>query len=196
MNPTNIIQILREETRPHHIQIEDNKYAKAIMDSSLSIEEYREYLERFYGFIKPMEQHMTHHEEWSRYDFDISARSKIKDLELDLVALGLTQKQIHDLSECPRIPNLVTFPAILGYLYVIEGSTLGGQLIMKQLKQTLNIQADVNGHYFNSYGSQEVKTKWNEFREFMLSVPLSEGEQHIVIEAAKETFIMLYQWME
>ncbi|GKS12279.1 biliverdin-producing heme oxygenase [Paenibacillus chitinolyticus] len=191
---TTIVSRLREETAPFHDQIEQNPYAKAIMDKSLTLETYRTYLEKFYGFILPSEKALSTLPEWEERGFDIESRLKTPLLENDLEQLGLTKRQIEELPRCGNLPDVSTLPRALGYLYVLEGSTLGGQLITKQLKAILSVDPEVNGRYFNSYGA-ELRTKWSEFREFLLENVKTE-EQEQVLAAAKETFILLDQWLK
>ncbi|MEY9093779.1 biliverdin-producing heme oxygenase [Paenibacillus sp. RC84] len=191
---TTIVSRLREETAPFHDQIEQNAYAKAIMDKSLTIETYKTYLEKFYGFILPSEKALSALPEWEKLGFDIESRLKTPLLENDLEQLGLTKRQIEELPQCGTLPDVSTLSRALGYLYVLEGSTLGGQLITKQLKAILSVDPEVNGRYFNSYGA-ELRTKWSEFREFLLE-NVKEEEQEQVLAAAKETFILLDQWLK
>ena len=55
MTATTIMERLKSETAHYHRQVEQNPYAKAIMNQTVTIEEYRTYLEKFYGFLKPLE---------------------------------------------------------------------------------------------------------------------------------------------
>ncbi|MFS0838507.1 biliverdin-producing heme oxygenase [Paenibacillus sp. 1P03SA] len=191
---TTIVSRLREETASFHDRIEQNAYAKAIMDKSLTLETYKAYLEKFYGFILPSEKALGELPEWEVRGFDIESRRKAPLLESDLEQLGLTKGQIGELPLCASLPDVSTLPRALGYLYVLEGSTLGGQLITKQLKAVLSVDPEVNGRYFSSYGT-DVRTKWTEFREFLLE-NVKEEEQDQVVAAAKETFILLDEWLK
>jgi heme oxygenase len=49
--------------------------------------------------------------------------------------------QYHDL------PDIEDWPRMLGCLYVLEGATLGGQIISRHLQRTLHIDA-INGAAF------------------------------------------------
>ncbi|WP_068774909.1 biliverdin-producing heme oxygenase [Paenibacillus sp. FJAT-26967] len=193
MNST-ISARLKEETAPFHIQIEQNYYAKGIMNQGLTLEEYRTYLEKFYGFVTPAEQAITALPEWDELGFDIGSRMKSPLLEQDLIELGLKRADLNNLASCNEIPDLSTLPRALGYLYVLEGSTLGGQLITRQLKQFLPVTPESGGRYFSSYGT-DLRTKWLEFRELLEQEAVTAGQQEEVLSAAKQTFILLNQWL-
>lgn len=196
METTNILETLREETAPYHNEIEQNQYAKGIMDHSMTIEEYREYLERFYGFIVPLERQFADWPEWEEYDFDFKPRIKADLLEKDLLALSMDRKRLQTIPLCGDLPDVSSFSRTLGCLYVLEGSTLGGQMITRQLRQFLPIDPQTNAHYFNSYG-QDVRTRWNEFRELLqrVSAEGADNGAHIV-NTAKETFKLLNKWIK
>lgn len=193
MNTTISVR-LKEETAPFHIQIEQNDYAKGIMNQTLTLEEYRTYLEKFYGFVTLAEQQITALPEWEELGFDIGSRMKTPLLEQDLIELGLSRADLKKLASCNEVPDVSTLPRALGYLYVLEGSTLGGQLITRQLKQFLPVTPESGGRYFSSYGA-DLRAKWLEFRELLEKEAVTADQQEEVLSAAKQTFILLNQWL-
>lgn len=195
VNESNILTRLREETAEMHVRMEENRYAEAIMKQSLTMEGYKEYLEKFYGFIKPVERIISNRYNSNILGFDAAGRGKAKLLEEDLLALGVTREELTGMTTCERLPDVSSIPGLVGYLYVMEGSTLGGLVITKQLKKFLPINEESNGRYFYSYG-QEVRPKWNEFREWVLELQLTPEQNEMITSAAKETFDLLYRWVE
>ncbi|MBB3111098.1 heme oxygenase [Paenibacillus phyllosphaerae] len=190
----NVLQDLKEQTAPYHIQIEKNPYAASMMDKTMTLEGYITYLQKFYGFIAPVEEAIAQLPGWETNGFDFDLRRKAPLIEQDLRQLGLSEQQIAQLPRSRALPDVSTFPRALGYLYVIEGSTLGGQVITKQLKKFLPIETELNGRYFNSYG-EEVRVRWGEFRALVEQTAGSDEAASQTIEAAKETFILLDQWV-
>lgn len=189
---TRILERLREETAAQHEQIEQNPYAKAAFDQTLTIDQYRSYLAKFYGFIKPAEKKFMAEDDVNDMGLDMSIRMKSKHLEEDLMHLDMTQDEINQLPLCSRLPELGTPAQIWGYLYVMEGSTLGGQIITKQLMKFLPVSPESGIRYFHAYG-QETKPRWTEFREALLSSGLKDSDE--IIDSAKETFRLLDAWI-
>lgn len=83
-----------------------------------------------------------------------------------------------------------TMESYLGYLYVKQGSTLGGQVISKQLKK-LGLEPGESQFFFNGSGS-DTGDNWKEFLAF-----LAQHEPNVnaasVISSARAHFQILYQ---
>ncbi|MEK8128135.1 biliverdin-producing heme oxygenase [Paenibacillus filicis] len=191
---TEILSKLKELTAPYHIKLEENPYAKAIMDNRLTIDEYRAYLEKFYTFLSPLEAIFEQRTEWSERGFDFEPRRKLDLLEQDLQALGASEAELRELPRCTKLPELSTFPQVLGSLYVWEGSTLGGQIITKKLQSYLPIEPAAGGSYFYSYGP-DTRTRWQEFRELLTAEITSEEAVEEAVAAASDTFRLFDQWL-
>ena len=80
----------------------------------------------------------------------------------------------------------------LGAMYVVEGSTLGGQYIAQHVEASLDLQPGEGDRFFRGYG-QETMPKWREFQQVLLTVPEAQTEE--VIAAAKEMFGIFRAWM-
>ena len=67
----------------------------------------------------------------------MDVRGKAVLLEQDLRNLGLSEEQIKQIPQCNdnELPDISTPARLFGYLYVIEGSTNGGQIMTKRLSQ-------------------------------------------------------------
>ena len=59
--------------------------------------------------------------------FPLRARSEL--IESDLLALGLSRREIAELPRCTDLPRLSCPEDLAGCLYVLEGACLGGQVI-------------------------------------------------------------------
>ncbi|SFE22214.1 Heme oxygenase [Paenibacillus algorifonticola] len=194
----NVMARLKEETADNHKQIEDNRFAKAILNQTLNITDYSLYLQKFYGFIKPVERHIAAWAEAQNLQelrIFLQSRAKSPLLERDLIALGLSEEQVQQLPECKQLPELAAAASVLGYMYVIEGSTMGGQIITRQVRKFLPFtdHASEGTAYFNAYGT-ETRAKWAEFSQFVSESALTEEEANQVVETAKQTFLTLEVW--
>lgn len=191
----NILTRLKEETAPYHVQTEQNPYASAITGGTITLERYRSYLEKFYGFVRPVESELAEHPAWAQYDFDFESTQKAGLLEKDLEHLGLSRQNVLELPICPDVPGTSTFAQAVGVMYVLEGSILGGQMIIRMLKPILSVTEDTNGHYFNSYGIH-TRDKWKAFQGLLMQVADSKEQEDQIVQAAKDTFTKLDKWFK
>lgn len=185
---------LKSETAHYHRQVEQNPYAKAIMDKTITMDQYIAYLKKFYGFLKPLEDQAVQLPFWEKTGLDIAVRGKANLLEQDLMNLGLGRGQIEQIPLCDQLPDISTSAGLFGYLYVIEGSTNGGQIMTKRLSQFLPIEADHGLQYFNAYGT-ETRTRWSEFMQMLQKSINTQGDHDIMVDTASETFRLLDHWI-
>lgn len=60
--------------------------------------------------------------------------------------------------------NFDTYSKTVGFLYVKQGSTLGGQLISKNLFTQLNITPQEENRFFHGYG-KETSMRWKQYHQ-------------------------------
>ena len=86
-------------------------------------------LDRFHGFYVPLRQALARFTDWPGLGIDLHARDHARRAADDLAVLGMTPSP----ALAPAFAGLASFPQALGALYVQEGSTLGGQIILRQV---------------------------------------------------------------
>ena len=120
---------LRRATRASHERLE------AIVDvtrAARTPEGYRRLLAAMLGFHDPFEAALGRLD-WTGAGIDFAARRKSHLIEADLATLGLARADIARLPRCLDVPVPDDLPAGFGCLYVVEGATLGGRLILRQV---------------------------------------------------------------
>lgn len=78
----------------------------------------------------------------------------------------------------------------LGYLYVKQGSTLGGQVISKRLRRQLGLEAGRDQRFFHGYGEQTGE-RWKAFLAY-LAAEENDVEPHRVVQSAHGFFAGLH----
>jgi len=73
---------------------------------------------------------------------------------------------------------------------VFEGSSLGSQLIIKALKESMK-DCVSEFHYFNPYGA-DTRSRWQYFCESLNSFACNSASPEAIIHSAKETFMYLH----
>jgi heme oxygenase (biliverdin-IX-beta and delta-forming) len=86
-------------------------------------------------------------------------RLKTATLLRDLCALGVNESHLVDLPQA-HMPPLRETAQALGFAYVLEGATLGGRMIRKQITAMGNPLIGMN--FFDVYGPA-TGTRWKEF---------------------------------
>lgn len=153
----NLVSFLRQETRQEHQALEQ---ALDLLRPPLERAQFRHILARFYGF------HAVWEPEVARFPAIAAIsqpRSRLACLHDDLTALGMAEAEIAALPRCEAAKKLAaTETAALGSGYVVEGSTLGGQVISRALARA--DWAPPGGlSYFNPYGSR-TGVMWQSFK--------------------------------
>jgi heme oxygenase len=82
---------------------------------------------------------------------------------------------------------------VLGSLYVIEGSALGGRVIAPRLKSTLGLDAGRGASYFHGFG-EATGAMWRDFRAVVSQeIGASPAASAQACEAARRTFAALIE---
>lgn len=186
-----ILTELKARTRAHHERIEAGLNITARLSSP---ERYRALLKRFLGFYDPVERRIASLPEWASLSLNFERRRKAAWLRKDLRALGMSDDKLEQLPVCARLPAIGGMPQALGCMYVLEGATLGGQLISRQLRGDLSLDASNGAAFFNSYGA-ETGRMWKEFGAFLEAYATTKLLENSIIESACATFIAFDGWL-
>ena len=82
-----------------------------------------------------------------------------------------------------------------GTLYVMEGATLGGQVINRHLKEHLGLTPENGGVFFNGYG-QMTGPMWKAFGASIEAFAASANADDEIVAAAKDAFTSFKQCFE
>lgn len=193
LSPAMLLAELRRQTRALHARAEQ---AVNLPLRLKSLAAYQHLLGRFYGFYVPLEAQLELITAAGALGLDWQPRRKAPLLLRDLMALGATPEAIQRLPQCTRLPSVDDAVAALGCLYVLEGATLGGQVIRRQVQQQLGLDAERGCAFFTGYAA-DTGARWSEFctvlADFHQRWPAADQQ---VIAAAAETFITLVCWIE
>jgi heme oxygenase len=155
-----VLETLGRRTAPLHGRVER---AVDLPARCGSVGAYRGLLARLLGIYRPIE-HALSAFDWPAAGLGFDERRKTGLLSADLATLGLTTAQIEGVSDCAALPRPATLAAALGCLYVLEGATLGGQVIGRQVRRSLGIAPATGGSFHAAYGDR-AGVMWRAFRE-------------------------------
>jgi heme oxygenase len=182
---------LRRETAELHCDMECSlQFPQAIAN----LLKYRSCLVSYFRLYCPIEASLAGFGDWAPAGIQLPERLQTPRLVKDLRALGVDPLRCAPASAdwTPAIPD---FAHALGVFYVLEGSTLAGQAILRHLRASLGECIDGADAFFDGHGSQSA-VMWSAAR---LAID-AYGELHAescdaVIEGAESAFRCVGMWM-
>jgi heme oxygenase (biliverdin-IX-beta and delta-forming) len=185
--PSDVLYRLRTESRPEHDAIER---ALDLTDSTLTLAAYRLRIEQFYGFYAPIEDRLGALGAFAAPGTGPERKAPL--LLADLLVLGVAAPS---LPQCQALPDLTGAAEMLGCLYVLEGATLGGQVIARRLRDTLGIGPASGASFFHGHG-EETGARWRAFTAVLAASGRDEVHQDAMVRSAIGTFRALRLWCE
>jgi heme oxygenase (biliverdin-IX-beta and delta-forming) len=183
---------LRIHTRSHHERIEQ---ALDLPRSVRSRDDFERLLARFYGFYLPHEARLrSYASALDAYGIELGRRLKTAKIHDDLLSLGMSAEEISGLPQCVDLPELSTPQQALGSLYVLEGSTLGSQVIARALNKNADLDIMSAMRFLSGYGAS-TGTMWLSFVSSLDAAGLETEGIADAQEGAVQTFDCLERWM-
>ena len=182
------LQRLRSKTANSHQLIEQNRASQLLISKEVTIVQYAHYLKSLYGFIHGFEKMVfpiLKHNPLLQLD----ERKKSHFIQADLAMLNQTAAQ-PNVSDEIFSTHYPTAAAAFGGMYVLEGSTLGGQIISKHLSKVLGAAVAGKTTYLSAYASQ-TGTMWKSFLQLLCDAAANNNNEGEIIESAVNTFSLL-----
>ena len=155
------------------------------------MQQYQALLHRLWLFYSPFEDALL-----GGLSADASAkvadRRKARWLFEDIQSLGYQSPIAGD----PSLPELNSDAERMGALYVLEGATLGGALIRKQLIKTFGDRINGALRFYTGYGSDSSR-QWISFRMILSEMFDTQdiSRRNDVVAGANATFLFLEAWL-
>ena len=149
-----IMARLKRETAPLHAEL-DAMVAPMLSDRA----RYRMLLAGLRDAYGVIERELARHAlQLARVAYDLAQRTKLSWLDDDLAALSGSEPRA--LRTSFTLPNA---SAAFGAVYVVEGATLGGQVITRQVIPALAVSPERGCRFFSGYGA-ETGERWRQTR--------------------------------
>ena len=152
-------ETLRQSTIKAHHRLDHHPALMPLVRSGLSTTHYTNVLQTLYGFVAPLEKEIAAALLHFKPEVATFWQGRAGLLAEDLQALGATAVPPPE-KNCLKINSLET---LIGFLYTLEGSTQGGQIIAREITTHSNGQLPVR--YF-SCDHGEAQSRWQKFWQF------------------------------
>jgi heme oxygenase len=156
-------------------------------------DDYLAWLKRFQGLYDPLERSLVDFSEWDALGLVPIVRSHTACLTGDLAVLGV------DASKVPQaagtlLPDLPSFAHALGAFYVLEGATLGGRLISRDLEARIGAPIAGATRFFGGRG-EAVGPMWLNFRTVLDGFGYAQPSLCVdVVTGAERVFQTILAW--
>ena len=189
--PSPLRQELKRETAALHQRLEAQL---GLLDPTLSLPRYRRVLQMLYGFYAPLEAGLVPLAAAGRpLGFPLRLRSAL--IEDDLLALGLSRREVAEQPRCGMLPRLSCPEDLAGCLYVLEGACLGGQVIAPLLYRRFGV-AQGSGASFFVGDAEGTSARWMLVLAWLEVMVCSGARREEIVAAARATFQTLARWVE
>lgn len=183
---------LRRATHDQHVQLNHHPMLNGLVQPSFSLPIYRLLLIAYFHLYQALEQKITDYLVQQPCLFDYKPRQKLpwlaQDIEFFQDHASASETPPPCLSALPSIENT---GSLVGLLYVIEGSTLGGQHIFGKLSKFQSLSREEGARFFYGYGEQTAE-KWENFLQFSDSI----HERPLDCAAAEASAICTFRLFE
>lgn len=180
MATVSLLGELRAGTREDHERLEGRL---DVMARCHQREGYSSLLAGFCSVYRPLEHAVTTSRAGGHAVPDWPARIKSPWLEQDLADLGVPAPPAAD------VPDLVGAEDVVGAVYVMEGATLGGALIERELAR---MPAPPPHRFFTGYGRRRG-AMWRAFGGHVAALDADGLDRDLAVAAARRTFRAMEQ---
>ncbi len=186
-----ILQRLKNETREIHAALERQM---PLLDADLHAADYQHMVQKLYTYHKPLEVLLLSLPGFAAIGLDYSGREKAPRLARDLAALSVSASDVEHMHQCESLPPLAHPSHLFGCLYVLEGATLGGQIVARHLQASLGLTPETGASYFSGYGAQ-TGPQWKVFCALLTAYAEPLDDPNDILAGAHATYATLSAWM-
>ncbi len=193
---------LKESIRDRHLEMEEIPYIKALMDHILPVNCYIAQLKALAIIHGTIERELAQSELQGLKGLILPRPSRFGHLRTDIMVL-----KAHTMPDCIRAVNQALRIAeeirltriekpegLIGFLYVLEGTTLGNRVHLSDLINTFGDRIRGATNYYEGYGDRTIYY-WDEFRGFLNGLSNHDtiiASAHRLFDLLEPLYIALY----
>jgi heme oxygenase len=189
--PSWMIDRLNQETSVFHT--DSDRDIDTLFRPHCSVDDYRDYLIRSYGFEAPLESALALS---SALDLmlDLRGRARAGLIAQDLLRLGLRPSAVTELPMCLTVPQFRGTAEALGWMYVVERAALAHAIIRRHLLTCISDAMLKASSYLQSAGGL-VGTRWRQFGSALDEIAQHPAVADRIVASANDAFRCQRRWM-
>ncbi len=153
---------LKQMTAADHHVLDHHPLLAQLIKPSLEPAQYARILQTMYWINVPLHERLTRALARFEPQSDYRVSNRLSWLRQDLAFFGLSASDPCGFAPQGDRPPITSAEQLIGEIYVIEGSTLGGQVIARLLQGRLAVTAESGGRFFHGHGDS-TQQRWHEF---------------------------------
>ncbi|WP_264537891.1 biliverdin-producing heme oxygenase [Flavobacterium sp. N1736] len=175
------LDTLKTQTAVAHKRLESLPVSSCILSKEMKIDDYAHYLKLMYDVHHNVEENIF--PILSGSIEDLENREKKHLIEEDLAFLKYNKPVANSVFNTQNL----TIPFALGILYVVEGSSLGGRFILKNIETISGLDQGKGVSYFTGYGNK-TGSQWKSFLNELTAYQQENNCENEIIEGAIYAF--------
>lgn len=175
------LNTLKTQTAAAHKKLENLPVSSSILSPEMKINDYAHYLKLMHNVHEDVEENV-YPLLYSTIN-DLEERKKKHLIEEDLDYLKYTKPAEILVFNTENL----TIPFALGILYVVEGSTLGGRFILKNIETLHGLDNGQGVSYFTGYGNK-TGSQWKNFLYLLTQYQEENNGEDEIIKGAIYAF--------
>jgi heme oxygenase len=188
---------LRRVTRTEHEALDGNPAFAAMMNGTLSLDGYARLMAVFHGFYERHDELLDlacRHHGLHALGFTYASRAIIlRDDLASLGALGTGQHSSHD--EPASLPTIRSAGTLVGVLYVLEGSMLGGSVLCRAVESLL-VKTGAKGSGYWRWCRDAGAARWAMTCDVVERTAASDAARNDMIAGAQAAFHTFDRWLD
>lgn len=189
---TDIMRLLVARTDYLHDRF-DAQY-ETVLFFDQTRENYHQFLRKLYGFYMAAEAHLEKLQEGC-----IPALiSRVPAIVKDLRVFGETDETMQQIPLCQdaRLNVLDTLHGVMGYLYIIEGSLFGNDLVAQALHEALQIDSETGTAFFHVIEFDEIIPRFDGLSSMLRAYTAEHPDaKEEIIQGALNTILTYESWL-
>lgn len=190
----NIHNFLKENTRKLHHEVEQTCFPEKLFYLNITKSEYLEYIQIMYALHVNIEREISKFKEYKKLKFNINDyfRKHLAYMDLIIMSDNNIQPYINNIQDYDI--KISSFKKSLGYLYVLTGSCMGGQILRTKVEQNfIDTKYQHAYNYFSAFKDATYQ-RWNLFLEFLKEN--SNDDDNEILDGAKECYIHIIKALD
>jgi heme oxygenase len=153
---------LHQATDAQHARLNQHPMLVGLLQPAYPLGKYQRLLSAYFYLFGVLESRIMHALDQHAGAFNYSERRKQPWLTRDLAFFQLAPELHSTGLNQPALQTPLSLSQLFGVLYVVEGSTLGGQVISRHLNTHMGLTQDAGATFFHGYGAR-TGPMWQSF---------------------------------
>lgn len=186
-----VLVALREATRDSHKSVERlTPFFRPDFDQPA----YLRWLDLMYGFYRHIDAAVDHSAFCAATGWQYEPRCGLIERDISLLANRSPHAPSDPGSVLAGLRGLTQVSEIAGLLYVVEGSALGGEILLKVLGRSAGVSAASGASFFAPHGSHP-QLRWADYVQLLGHLGSTPEFEQDAVRGAVTTFTVLQSWI-